>query len=587
MLSSSRRQSLRCVIHHRTTHLAFVGILWWTSLPLLAQSDGDSNWSPTWSEAVAAYTDLQAQFPTSTELTTFGTSDVGRPLHLFTLGNPDAGLRLLVNNAIHPGEPCGVNASIQWATRLLESGSDALDQVYIGIVPMYNVGGGLRRNCCTRANQNGPEEYGFRGNARNLDLNRDFIKCDSRNALGFNAMLTAFEPDLFVDTHTSNGADYPATLTLITTQPDKLGGELGAWVEAEFVPELMDGMEKAGPGMVPYVYSLGPTPEDGIQDFLETPRFSTGYAALHHAIGFTTEAHMLKPFPERVQATLHFLDVLLAAGLRHAEDIRALRVQQEHTYRSTPSAPVAWALDTNAVDSLRFRGYAARYEWSAVTGERRLRYDRDSIWDQNIAHFHTFRATAEAPVPAAYIVPQAWRHVIERLQANGVEHHEVPADTTLVLEVTHILAHHAIGRPYEGHHVRTLDSLERRLEPVQLFAGDWVIPVDQKAARYLIETLSPEAVDAFFTWNFFDSALQQKEYFSSYVFEDTARELVKRNPELRTALDQAKAEAEQEGRPMGGRAQLQFLYERSPHSEGTANRYPVFSVPFGQPTPFE
>lgn len=586
MLSLTRRDSAQ-----RTANLplilAMFGTLVWMPKPLLGQTGVGSNWSPTWSQAIQTYADLSVRFPETAKLTAFGTSDVGRPLHLFTFGNPDADLRLLVNNAIHPGEPCGVNASIQWATELLESDSEALNHIFIGIVPMYNVGGGLRRNCCTRANQVGPEEYGFRGNARNLDLNRDFIKCDSRNALGFNAMLTAFDPDLFVDTHTSNGADYPATLTLITTQPDKLGGELGAWVEATLVPELMEGMEEAGPGMVPYVYSLGPTPKDGIQDFLETPRFSTGYAALHHAIGFTTEAHMLKPFPERVEATVHFLDVLLDAGLQHAQRIQDLRRRQEVFYRSASTAPVDWALDTLAVDSLRFRGYAARYEWSAVTGERRLRYDRDSVWDRNIAHLHTFRPSAKAPVPAAYVLPQAWRHVIERLEANGVEHHEVPTDTTLVLEVTHILAHHAIGRPYEGHHVRTADSLERRLEPVQLFAGDWIIPVDQKAARYLIETLSPEAVDAFFAWNFFDSALQQKEYFSSYVFEETASGMIQQDPALRTALDAAKAKAEQEGRPMGGRAQLQFLYERSPHSEGTADRYPVFSVPFGQPIPFE
>jgi hypothetical protein len=31
----------------------------------------------------------------------------------------------------------------------------------------------LNRNSTSRTNQNGPEEYGFRGNARNFDLNRD------------------------------------------------------------------------------------------------------------------------------------------------------------------------------------------------------------------------------------------------------------------------------------------------------------------------------------------------------------------------------------------------------------------------------
>ena len=563
----------------RPIHLFLLGLTTVHTLTPCAQ-DHPLGKTPTWAEAIAAYDQLHQDHPEATEFTQFGLSDVGRPLHLFTMGPSDAPLRILVNNAIHPGEPCGVNASLMWATDLLES--DRLPEgVHIGIVPLYNVGGGLRRNCCTRANQNGPEEYGFRGNARNLDLNRDFIKCDSRNALSFNAMFTDFDPDLFVDTHTSNGADYQATMTLIATQPDKLGGPLGAWLEATLMPELYSGMEARGTEMCPYVYSLGATPDDGIQDFLETPRFSTGYAALHHTLGFTTEAHMLKPFDDRVEATLRFLDVLLEAGVRHAEVIDALRQAQDHAYRHTSVHPVDWTLDTTAVDSVRFGGFEARYEWSAVTGSKRLRYDRSAPWTRNIAHLHTFRPTQEASLPAAFIVPQAWRHVIVRLEANGVVSIPIPQDTSLTVEVTRILDHSAPNRPYEGHHLRTAISTSRSLEPVQLFAGDLLIPADQPAARYLMETLSPQAVDAFFRWNFFDSVLQQKEYFSSYVFEDTAERLLDESPTLRSALDSARTE-----RDLSARAQLDFIYRRSPHSEGTAGRYPIFRIPAGQSIPF-
>ena len=123
---------------------------------------------------------------------------------------------------------------------------------------------------------------------------------DSRNALTFNKMFTDFAPDIFVDTHTSNGADYPAEMTLICTQPDKLGGPPWPMARgAHSFQNCMVEMEKRGPAMTPYVYSLKSTPDSGIQDYLETPRYSTGYAALHHTIGFTSEAHMLKPFDQR------------------------------------------------------------------------------------------------------------------------------------------------------------------------------------------------------------------------------------------------------------------------------------------------
>ena len=575
-------------IRRRRAVICALGIICSPFLGLRAQvlPASETNSTPTWEQAISAYAALAAAHPDQAAMREFGSTDVGRPLHLFTLGPDTAALRILINNAIHPGEPCGVNASLKWARDLLSAPENLPPGVHIGIVPMYNIGGGLRRNCCTRANQNGPEEYGFRGNARNLDLNRDFIKCDSRNALSFNKMFSQFLPDVFVDTHTSNGADYQATLTLIATQPDKLGGPLGTWLEEAFTPMLYAGMSERGEDMVPYVNSVNATPDGGISDFLETPRYSTGYGALHHAIGFTTEAHMLKPFADRVAATLMFLEVLLETTLSQSEALRERKRAQHEAFLALDNAPVAWELDTNAVDVLEFSGYEPRYEWSSVTSERRLKYDRSAPYTKNIDHLHTFRPSRTAPVPNAYIVPQAWRHVIERIEANAVRHFEVPKDTVMLVEVARIEGHSALRRPYEGHHYRKVETVSRTLEQVQLFAGDWVIPVDQAAARYLVETLSPEAVDAFMAWNFFDSTLQQKEYFSSYVFEETAEAMLKSNARLKQEFESLRDLKQEGGATWSAREQLDWLYKRSDHFEQTPARYPVFSIPKNQPIPF-
>ena len=98
--------------------------------------------------------------------------------------------------------------------------------------------------------KNGPESYGFRGNAANLDLNRDFVKMDSRNAEAFVRLMHAVDPDVFVDTHTSNGADYPYTMTLITTQPDKWP-VLGPFLREIMEPDLMQRMKEHGWPTVP------------------------------------------------------------------------------------------------------------------------------------------------------------------------------------------------------------------------------------------------------------------------------------------------------------------------------------------------
>ncbi len=117
-----------------------------------------------------------------------GQTDSGKPLHLAVF-NADGKInlgdfkstqknKLLINNGIHPGEPDGIDASMLMLRDIVQN--DVLQKKYqntlIAVIPVYNIGGALNRNSYTRANQNGPKAYGFRGNARNYDLNRDFIK---------------------------------------------------------------------------------------------------------------------------------------------------------------------------------------------------------------------------------------------------------------------------------------------------------------------------------------------------------------------------------------------------------------------------
>jgi hypothetical protein len=92
----------------------------------------------------------------------------------------------------------------------------------ISTIPIYNIGA-LNRNSTTRANQDGPEIYGFRGNGRNYDLNRDFIKSDTKNTKSFAELFHKLNPDVFIDNHVSNGADYQYKLTYIMTQQNQLG----------------------------------------------------------------------------------------------------------------------------------------------------------------------------------------------------------------------------------------------------------------------------------------------------------------------------------------------------------------------------
>lgn len=186
----------------------------------------------TYFEVIQYYKELSLRSPII-KLESKSKTDAGYPLHLVLISNDknfDPSLwhkkqkvALLINNGIHPGEPDGIDASMMLVRDIVNKKIILPDNLAIGIIPVYNIGGALNRNNFSRVNQAGPDSYGFRGNAQNLDLNRDFTKCDSKNARAFAEIFHFLNPDVLVDTHVSDGADYQHAITLITTQYNKQG----------------------------------------------------------------------------------------------------------------------------------------------------------------------------------------------------------------------------------------------------------------------------------------------------------------------------------------------------------------------------
>lgn len=541
------------------------------------------DYTATYGESIDFYKKIDQQYGQA-KLLEVGSTDVGKPLHALVLSadkkfTPAANQAadrpvLFINNGIHAGEPCGVDASMLLVRDYLtkDSLNDLLSQITLVIIPFYNVGGGLNRGSHSRANQNGPQAYGFRGNAKNLDLNRDFIKCDSKNAAAFNRLFAAWQPDVFIDNHTTNGADYPYTITMIATQHNKLHPTLAKFQQETMLPDLYERMSKSPWEMTPYVYAQT-TPDEGIAGFLDLPRYSSGYAALFHCYSFISEAHMFKPFKDRVLATHTFMDASIHFIVEHKKEIRATRKAAIEASIKQDSFDLNWAIADSKIDSLNFKGYRAKKKPSDIHGKERLYYDHDDHFEQAIPFYNSYQATASAKRPTAYIVPQAYTEIIERLQWNGVNMEQIKEDKTLEVETYYIKDYKSRQRPYEGHFLHSEVQLESKVQSILFRKGDYIIYTNQAVNRYIIETLEPQGADSFFAWNFFDGILQQKEYFSSYVFEDRALEILKQNPKLKTQLELKKKE--DSAFAENGYAQLTFIYKNSPHYEPTHNRYPV------------
>lgn len=539
-----------------------------------------------YAETIQEYESLSQKF-NQARLIEYGKSDGGKSIHLFVISpekifSPDSLKKLdytilFVNNGIHPGEPDGIKASLQLSKELLYGTTPLPKRVVFCLIPIYNVDGALDTSHYFRAGQNGPEVVGFRGNARHLDLNRDFIKCDSENAKTFTKIYRDWDPDVFIDTHVSDGADYQYVMTLIDSQKDKLHPAVSSVMQKTVLPYLYQEMEKNGFPMTPYVNVWGDDPEVGMTGFLESPRFASGYSALFNAFPFVTETHMLKPFALRTESTYQFLKIALQFCALHGNEIQSARkTAHQQVAHEQLFFPLQWKLDSSLVDSLYFRGYKAIKKKSEVTQLDILYFDRQQPFAKNVPYYNTYRGTLQVQKPTAYIIPQAWHEVIERLRLNKINMYQFTKDTLLQVEAYTIKSYTTGKSAYEGHYLHNQVKVASMTTTLPFYKGDYLIYCNQAANRYIIETLEPQGVDAFFAWNFFDGILQQKEWFSDYLWDEVAGKLLKESPSLKAEFEHKKATDTTFS--SSSWAMYSWIFERSNWYEPSHLRYPVYRI---------
>ncbi len=542
---------------------------------------GNGNQSTTYDECISYYKNLDTQFETIS-MKEMGLTDSGEPLHIVTFSenkNLDYTQNkavILVNNGIHPGEPDGIDASMMLLRDLATAKIKVPKNTIIVVIPVYNIGGSLNRNSFSRANQNGPEAYGFRGNARNFDLNRDFIKSDSKNSRSFQEIYHLVNPDMFIDNHVSNGADYQYTFTCIATQHQRLGGNLGTFYKEEMHPAIMQDLKKKKIESVPYVNIHGDKPDDGFAQFMDSPRYATGYTTLFNSLGSVPETHMLKPYKDRVHVTYEYMVSTINYMDANYLKIKTLKTKNLENYKVGMNYPLQWEIDSSKVSYIDFKGFKGDYKLSAVSGKDRLYYDRKQPFTKNIPFYNDYKATKEVVIPSFYVVPKSQWPIIDLLKLNGIEMQPLANDTEIEVESYKIASYETSKSPYEGHYGHYNTIVTKSTEKVKFRKGDFIINTQQAGVKYLLETLEPEAVDSYFNWNFFDPILQQKEYFSAYVFEDLAKEILDKDPKLKAEFEAKKTQ--DKAFTESGAWQLDWVYKHSPYYEKAHLQYPVYRI---------
>lgn len=563
--------------------LLFVSIVFSQEKYLTVFEKGNGNQSATYEQVIEFYKKLDKDFATI-KMDEMGLTDCGEPLHLvffnadkkFDKKSFEKKSIVLVNNGIHAGEPDGIDASMLFFRDLATGKITIPKNTVVAAIPVYNIEGLLNRNSTSRVNQNGPEEYGFRGNGRNFDLNRDMIKSDAKNTKALVDILHKLNPDVFIDNHVSNGADYQYSLTYIQTQPDKLGKELGDFQKSVMTPSIVQNLKGKGVESIPYVNVWGGTPDKGYVQFFDSPRYTTGYTSLFNMIGYVVETHMLKEYSKRVEATYRFMESLLQFVDNNSEKLKSIRKKNSQQYFVGGKYPVQWKLDSTKVEKMKFLGYEGSYKKSDVTTGNRLFYDRTKPFDKEIDFYPNYKSIKEVVIPKGYIIPKSWWNVIDLLKQNNCQYSILKKDTVIEVESYKIADYKTSTSAYEGHYNHRNTKVTSSVQKIKFSKGDYLFLVNQTSFKYLLETLEPEAMDSFFNWNFFDTILQQKEGYSEYVFEDLANEILKQNPDLRKQLEEKRnSDKTFAKRP---EAQLDWVYKNSVHYEKAHLQYPVYRI---------
>jgi hypothetical protein len=290
-----------------------------------------------------------------------------------------------------------------------------------------------------------------------------------------------------------------------------------------------------------------------------------------------TEDHMWKDYKTRVENIYDFLNIATELTAQEGSKIQKLKAEDRKHILNADSLPILWKNNKDEFKMITLDGYETSYPESELTGNQLLKYDRNDTFEKDVPFYNYYEVEKSVQVPDYYVIPQAWFEVINRLQANGVKMEALKKDTVISVEVYHIEDFKTVSNPYEGHYLHYNTKVEKSTQKVAFRKGDYLINTQQKARRYLVEILEPEAQDSFFNWNFFDSILQQKENFSAYVFEPKAKEILANLP----SEEQAEFYEKQENDTAfasNNYAQLDWIFKRSDHYEKSHKRIPVYRL---------
>ncbi len=545
--------------------------------------------TPSYSDTVAFARRLAHASP-SIHYEYFGFSGEGRELPLVIASEtqtftPDAARAqnkavVLIQACIHSGEPDGKDAGFALLRdiAITQTAAGILNNVVLLFIPIYNTDGHERSSPYNRINQNGPTHMGWRTTSTYQNLNRDYMKADTPETRAWLRLWDEWQPDLFIDCHVTDGADYRCNITYHHEHHDGVDNAVLAWEREVFGGKVAPATEAAGNIISWYLEFVDNRDlELGTRDFNGSPRFSTGYVPLRNRPGILIETHMIKDYRSRVIGTYDFLRAALTEANRDPQRLRTIgreaderTVAMGSTYNADKLFPIDFEL-TDEVTPFELKAFTYETEQSEVSGDLRVIYGREPL-DLTIPMYQTFRVKTAVAPPLYYIVPAQWTAVIDVLKAHGIQMKTLAEFHPVEIESYRFTNVSWPDAPFEGRHMPRFDA-EKTVETRVFPPGSAFVPVAQTKAKIILNLLEPEAPDSLAHWGFFNAIFEEKEYAEHYVLEDLAREMMAKDPAVEQEFRQLLAlDPEFASSPS---ARLRFFYKRSPYWDPQMNLYPV------------
>ena len=545
--------------------------------------------TPNYADTIAFAHQLAAASP-SIEYRSFGHSGQGRELPLLIASEtqtftPEAAREqgkavVLIQACIHSGEPDGKDAGFALLRdiAITKTAAGILQNVVLLFMPIYNTDGHERSTPYNRINQNGPESMGWRTTATYQNLNRDYMKADTPETRAWLRLWNEWNPDLFIDCHVTDGADYRCNITFHHEHHAGVDDAVLEWERDVFDNKVARATEAAGNVISWYLEFIDNRDLTlGTRDFNGSPRFSTGYVPLRNRPGILIETHMIKDYRSRVIGTYDFLRAALTEVNNDPD--RLIRIGREADQRTVDAGqaynpsnlfPVDFEL-TDETSPFELKAFSYETEQSDISGDLRVIYGREPL-DLTIPMYQTFRVTAAVAPPLEYIVPAQWTNVIEVLHAHGVRFRSLAEAASIEVESYRFTNVQWPSGPFEGRHMPRFD-VERVTEVREFPAGSVVVPLAQPLGKLILNLLEPQAPDSFARWGFFNAIFEEKEYAEHYVLEALAREMLAADPELKREFEELLASDPEFAASPAHR--LRFFYKRSPYWDPQMDLYPV------------